>query len=252
MRRSVLALAVLLAGCGRRGFEERHGADAAIDAVVDATIDVPGDSIDAPVTRTPPLFVQTRSADGNGTTTCTLAYSNAVAAGDLLVATIDITPSSSAVLVGVTDNRGDTFTALGPFDGNGVRHYITHAYAAGGPTTVTAEISSATNMYFDLRLHEYANTALVSPIEMAASKTGTSTGTDAATVTLTTTEPNEMIFALATFVGTGNEGSGFSVRSTYDGDVTEDRIVALPGAHDATATTGAASWVISAAAIRGR
>lgn len=243
VRRPALVLVlVALAGC-RIGFEARTAPDAGADAAPDAHLPLA------------PRFVQTDSTMNPGSPTIALAFPAEVAAGDLLLCAIDLVPAT-ATLVSVTDDKGNAYTTAGPFDGNGgSRHYLAWTIAAtGGPTTVTATTSEAPMMFYTLRLHEYADVAASSPVHGATSATGTTNATDGAqSPPIATTEPNELIFGLVTFFGpAGAAGTGFTTRSTFDADLTEDMIAATPGTYRVIATSNGSSWTATGVAVRGR
>jgi len=236
---------VVLAGC-RIGFDARTAPDGGPDAVADGS--------DARIPLAP-RFVQTDSTMNPGAATIALSFPADVVAGNLVLCAIDFVPAT-ATLVSITDDKGNTYTAAGPFDGNGgVRHYLAWTIAAiGGPTTVTAMTSAAPTTFYDLRLHEYADVAAGSPVHGAASATGTTMAPDGAqSPPVTTTEPNELIFGFVTFFGpAGTAGTGFMSRSMFDADLTEDMVAVTPGTYRALATSNGSSWTATVAAIRGR
>ena len=237
-----IALVVLLASC-RIGFSERTATDASPDVALDGRV------------PTAPQFVQTDSTRNAGSTTAGLALPNDVVAGDLLLVAIDLVPGPAITLVSVTDDKGNTYTPLGPWDANNVRHYLAWSIAqTSGPTTITSTLSGAPSMFYDLRLHEYANTAQASPIEMTAFSNGTTTAVDGAqSPTITTLEPNELIFGFFTLSGgAGAAGTGFTERSTFDADLVEDMAAPVPGPYQAIATCSGLWWNALVASIRGR
>lgn len=241
-----LWLVVALAGC-RVGFSERGPGDAATDTAPDVEVDG----------RIPlaPRFVQTNATANAGSTTAALALTNEVVAGNLLLVAIDVVPGPGLTLVSVTDDKGNAYTPLGPWDGNNVRHYLAWSIAqASGPTTITSTMSAAPTSYYDLRLHEYANTAQTNPIEATAFASGTSTAVDAArSPTIMTLEPNELIFGYFTLLnGAGIAGTGFTMRSTFDADLVEDAPAPTPGPYQAIATCTGQWWNAVVASIRGR
>lgn len=239
-----LAILAALAACGRLEFARTNR---------DASVDTPPDQAHVP---TAPVFVQTESSGNTGATVAALALPADVTAGNMILVAIDLVPGQSITLVQTADNQGNTYRTLGPFDGiDQVRHYLVYAIAGvSGPTKVTATVSSAPGLYFDFRLHEYAGTAADDPIQATASATGTSTAIDAArSGPVTTTEPNELIFGFVTYSGQGGAGTGFTMRSMFDGDLTEDRVAVTPGAYEAISTLeSGSSWTATVAAIRGR
>jgi hypothetical protein len=68
----------------------------------------------------------------------------------------------------------------------------------------------------------------------------------------TTTAAGELIFGYGTTT-TAKVGTGFVTRSTFDSDLTEDRISGAPGPYEAvgTMTTGT-GWTMLMLALRGR
>ena len=242
--RGILVL-VALAGC-RIGFDARTQPDAGADASTDAA--------DARVPL-PPRFVQTDSTMNPGAATIGLALSADVTAGNLLLHMIDYVPGTTIQLASITDDKSNTYQVIGPFDGNGnIRHYLAWSIAAtAGPTTVTATLTGAPSTFFDLRLHEYENVDPIAPIQATASATGTTTAVDGAqSAPVTTVAPNQLIFGAITFFGVGTGGTGFTIRSTFDGDVTEDMVAPTPGVYRAIGTSSGSSWTATVAAIRGR
>ncbi len=237
---------VVIAGCGRLGFEVRVGEDAAAELE-------PRDGR-VPIT---PAFVQTYSARNPGFASVTASLPADVMAGNLLLVGVEFSPGAPFRLTGVTDDKNNRYSLLGPFDGLGdLRHYLAYAIArTSGPTTITSTLDGAPSPYYSLRLHEYASTAQTGPIEVSAFATGTDSSIDGARSGLiTTTEPNELLFGYATFFG-GSPGTGteFTTRSTFDGDLTEDRLAPTPGGYEVTATMlGGSQWTVIGAAIRGR
>ena len=235
--RSLVVVGVL-AACGRVGFSPATGADGPANQI-----------------RTPPRFVQTDSTGAGSAAVATRALPANVAAGNMILVAIDVVPGAGITVV-VTDDKGQTYTVLGPFDGNdSVRHFIAYTLAQmSGPTTVTSTLSSAPATYHDLRLHEYANTAMTDPVEATASATGITQVMDGVrSGVVTTTEPNELIFGFATYAGQGVPGTGFTLRSNFDFDLTEDRVAVTPGPYEALSTlTNGSTWTIDAVTIRGR
>jgi len=232
-----------LAACGRVGFSpatDGNPADQAVDQ-------------NRPIA--PPTFVQTDSYGAGSNAVATLAMPAPVTAGNMILVAIDIVPGTG-VTVTVSDDQLNAYTVLGPFDGIAdVRHFLAYAFAQrSGPTTVTSTLSSRPADYHDLRLHEYAGTSATDPIEATASATGTSQTLDGArSGFVTTTEPNELIFGFGTYSGRGDAGSGFTLRSSFDFDLTEDRVAPTPGPYEAVSTlTTGSNWMMTVAAIRGR
>ncbi len=234
-------------GCGRIAFDPlatSSESDAAADDAAD----------DAAIVRIAPAFVQKRDTSPGAVQAPTLTLPNDVTAGDLIIVVVDVTVPLPA-LVSVTDTVGSAYVVV-ETPAPSWRTFLAYGVAgASGPATITATMSATPTASFNVRAFEYTNVAQTSVISQVAGDTGTLIGADATQTTILTTEPNQMIFAFATFRGAaGQTGTGYTVRSTFDGDIVEDRIVATPGQTTASATPRPATsgWAIGALAIRGR
>jgi hypothetical protein len=72
------------------------------------------------------------------------------------------------------------------------------------------------------------------------------------TPSIMTESDNELLFVLGVCDGTGTSGTGFTLRSNFDGDVTEDMIAATAGSYVGMATeSGDPGWTMSIAAFHG-
>jgi hypothetical protein len=176
----------------------------------------------------------------------------AVQRGDLLLSALDYSPQANTPTI--TDSQGNSYTVLGPFDGPGNppnRQFLAYTFA-----TATEDISCTATLpgsagYFEMRLQEYAGVSTVAPVDVVAGAGGTTTGVDGVQVSLTTTGPNELLYALVIFEQGGVQGTGFTLRTGYQGDVSEDRQVPVAQTITATATMSMGSaWTISALALR--
>jgi hypothetical protein len=227
--------------CGRLGFSEREAPDAEpIDAGIDAAI-------------APPVLVQAKGFENNNQTTLTGQLN--VTAGDTLIATVDLDPIEN--LVGITDSLGSTYAIAGPFDGQNLRIYITHAkIAATGPVTVTATADNPPGI-FGLRLHELSGIA-DDPLDVAATATGTANPpTTVSGPTLTTTAGGELVFALSlTFnPATASPGPGYTTVLAFDGDISESRFAPSPGPQTVQTDLDTGTnigWLTAAAAFRAK
>ncbi|MEO8842318.1 MAG: hypothetical protein ABI591_00045 [Kofleriaceae bacterium] len=230
MRAVVLAL---IAGCGRVAFDDR---------TFDANPDSNG--------RTAPALVANDDAFLAGGSSITSSLSNVVA-GHLIVLAIGYDHTADVKLALVTGSSGDQFTVLGPADGSPNRQYLAYAIAANsGPDTFTATLDADADTYLELRSHEYANVDAVDPLDQYIAASGTVPIQPS--VTLTTTAPNELLFAFVVTVGgVTTAGAGFTAVTTAADDITEDRVAAEPGSYQVTAMSDMGDWTLSAAAIRG-
>jgi hypothetical protein len=207
----------------------------------------------------PITFVQTTGGSGNvdGGTSVTVPFQFAVADHHALVVCVDY--FATATVAAVTDSLGNTFrTIAGPLDGQGIRNYIALAEdVRGGADQVTVALAGPYGRVIEVYLHEYAGFAAQDAFDVGAFNSGTDPKydggpTDGVTATLTTTGDNELLFG---FVVTGgaHAGTGFTARSAFHANLTEDRQLGGRGTSTATATVYAGTtWTMVAAAFRGQ
>jgi hypothetical protein len=193
-------------------------------------------------------FVQTAASKNSGGSSVMITFTNPVVAHDTLIVCTDVATPGSAT---VTDSLGNTFTAVvGPISDFSTRFYIFAAFdVAGGNDTVSIVVTVAANTAFEGYIHEYAG--LVG-VDTGGGQDGSATGADAMTSgTIQTHFGNELIFGFGT-TGTATVGTGFMQRSSFDSNITEDKVVTAPGLYAATATMAAgAQWTMLMGAFRG-
>jgi hypothetical protein len=102
-------------------------------------------------------------------------------------------------------------------------------------------------------VHEYAGIATSSAFDRASSANGATAAQDGMNSgSVTTTWPRELVFGFAE-TGTAAPGTGFTARSLYGDNVTEDRVVEAIGSYHATATmVGGSEWSMMVATFKGR
>jgi len=207
-----MAVLVVAVACGRVGFDPSAPRDAT--AATDGTADATPRSF---------AFVQTKSENAGAASAHSIAFDARVTAGDLLVVAFDFDANTALTPILIGDMRATSYQLLGPFD-NGTNHqYIAYAVA--------------TSSGIEVRIHEYAGAWPAAPLDQQVGANGGSLAMDGAQPPpLTTTQPDELIFGSFTFGGAGVPGTGFTQRSSLDGDVTEDQLAATPGVHRVTAT----------------
>jgi hypothetical protein len=116
---------------------------------------------------------------------------------------------------------------------------------AGGPNTVKATFGGtvgATEVY----IHEYNGADPVAPLDVQSGTTGT--GANANSGAATTTSANDLVFGYCV-TGTATAGPGFTVRSNFRGNLTEDKIAPTTGPASATATASSA-WALQMGAFK--
>lgn len=243
MGRSVVRLALaitLVAGCNQVfGIEPTHLQDGDIATPIDA----------AP----PVAIVQAIAREQLKTTSNTLAFMQAVTAGNAIVIGVY---TESAVVVSVHDTLGTTYTqVIGPV-ALPVLSANMYLYAAlgvaGGPDAVTVEVNptqGANSPSIELYVHELAN---VAGLDGAAGMPGDSQVPDGTTSgSITTHGANEMILGFGVADSSMAAGTGFVTFLTYDNNLTEGLVVTAPGSYSATGTS-VGSWTMLAVALAGR
>jgi hypothetical protein len=223
----------------------------------DAPRDVGGmDAVDAHDAGPPPppiAFVQTKGGK-DVATSATVAFATDVQKGHTLIVALDFGTASAATVTKVTDTLGDTYDlVLGPYEGGGVWQYIYYAISgATGPDAVTVTISASAEV--EVYLHEYSGLAQVGTVDTGASdSTSGVSDADGGVVVgpIVTHASNELVFVFATCANSCVAGPGFLTRSTFDGNLTEDRIAVAPASYKGVATAIDGGWAASMLAFHG-
>lgn len=211
----------------------------------------------AGVTNTNISFVQgTYSTPQSASTSVSVTFAGAQAAGDLNVAVVGWN-NSSATVSKVTDSKGNTYiAAVGPTTISGVASQTIYyakniAGASAGSNAVTVTFSGAA-AYPDVRILEYSGADPSNPVDVVSTSTGSSASSTSAGVT--TTYANDLLFG-ANMVQTETTaaGSGFIKRmiTSPDADIAEDRLVTATGSYSASATLSPGSpWIMQMVAFR--
>jgi hypothetical protein len=239
VRYAVAGLALI--ACGRFDFDPpNHVGDAAGDA--------PGSAA-----RIAPRFIQYQDGVQMPASTLSISFGEAVMSGDLIVVTVAFVATPLATLTALTDTTGDTFTVLPVLVATPTTaSYVAYAFASSTATETVTTTLSAQATLLAVRVHDYAGVDPAQPVDMYATATGSASGSDAIAVPITTSNPNDLLFAYAiSATGAATVGTDFVPLSTVSGDVTEDRLAAQPGTYMATASTLNPPWSIEALALDG-
>jgi hypothetical protein len=202
-------------------------------------------------------FVQgTYATPQSSPTSVTAAFAGAQTAGDLNVVVVGWN-NTTATVSSVADSKGNSYVlAVGPTTISGVAsqsiYYAKNIVpATAGSNTITVTFSGAA-AFPDVRILEYSGADPNTPVDVASGSSGNSaTSTSAAVTTL---NANDLLFG-ANIVQTTTTaaGSGFTSRmiTSPDGDIAEDRLVAVTGSYSATAAVSPAGpWIIQMVAFR--
>jgi hypothetical protein len=179
-----------------------------------------------------PAFVQVHATETTMQTTCTAAFDQPLVAGDAVVVSIYI---EDTTITTVTDSLGSQYTRLvGPIaDTLNDAVYIFAAFdVAGGADTVTAT-AAASALTLTLYVHEYSN---IAAFDAGNGASGVDDNIDAMkSGPIATRTANELLFGFGIADSTA-AGTGFTARSSYRNNVSEDRITDAAGSYQATGT----------------
>jgi len=211
----------------------------------------------APSSGAPIAFVQTNSATPQTSmSSVSVPYTFAQSTGDLNVVVVGWNDTTAQV-GSVTDTKGNAYQlAVGPTQVSGLLtqsiYYATNiGAAAAGGNAVNVSFTVAAN-FADIRILEYAGLDPGSPVDATASATGSSA--TSSTPAAVTTNASDLLFAANTVSSwTTGPGTGWTSRviTNPDGDIAEDRTVAVAGSYDSTAPLGSAdAWVMQMVAFK--
>lgn len=154
--------------------------------------------------------------------------------------------------VSLTDSRGNAYAAATTRAtwSNGWSAQTFYATnIAAGTNTVSTTFSTTIQSFGIVQAHEYAGVDRISPVDGTASQTGTGTTMNSGPVT--TTGPNDLLFAATASVGhVKSVGAGYTGRLNTSGNRTMDRIAATPGTYNAAANNSGGAWVIQLTAFK--
>jgi hypothetical protein len=193
-------------------------------------------------------FVQVASNAGSGSpSTLSLAFSANTNAGDLILVAFDY--STTATPSSVTDSQGNVFTAVGNqlTSPGGVRSRVYYAKnIKGGADTVTVNLT-ASSSWLELYLTEYSGLDLTNPIDAQAGSSGNAGAVSSGNAT--TNFAGDVIYGFCIGDSVCSAGSGFAGRSTFNGNLIEDKIAGNAGSYAATgsATSG---WTMQMLALK--
>ena len=195
-----------------------------------------------------PAFVQARSKQITTGTVNSLTFTNANAAGNLIVAYVVWDNPSPVTL---RDSRGNTYASVAPptpWGANGTwrsqMFYATNI--AGGTNTLTATFQGAITSFGRLYIHEYSGLDRTAPLDVSRVATGTARAMDSGPAT--TTNANDVIFGAGsstnnvTAAGTGFRLPRARTRRLPRVATSAGRVVSGRSPRSRTAADAAAAW----------
>jgi hypothetical protein len=154
----------------------------------------------------------------------------------------------------VADSLGNTYTAaMGSTLWSNSQYSVRTFYAisrSGGADTVTATFATAVQSWGIVYALEYSGVAQTAPVDVTAAAAGASGSLNSGTVT--TTNSTDLLFAggASANMVTG-PGAGYTARSTFAGNMTEDQVVSAKGSYSATASNSSGvAWAMQLVAFK--
>jgi chitodextrinase len=179
-----------------------------------------------------------------------VSFENRTTAGDLVIVGIYFGPSSS--IVSVTDSQANVYSQIGtalssPTNNQSAALFYAKAIK-GGPDTVTVRLNAVPGSPgLGIYIFEYKGLDTISPLDGNAQAAGSSSSVSSGS--LTTTVSGDLLFGFCVSDASCSEGEGFTARSTFDGNLGEDKILNAAGTTSATATADQ-PWTMQAAAFK--
>ena len=196
-------------------------------------------------------FVQTATLYQVSTSkTISKAFSSASSTGNLIIVHLDW-DGQTRDISSVTDSKSNTYHLInGPTNWNGSNYrgdlwYAYNITGGSGAITVTATLNGNPTSYTQIYIAEYSGIQLTNPLDQNSVATG-SAGSESSG-SKTTTFANELIFGIS--IGSNgliNDGSGFTLRSSANQNIEEDKKVTSIGTYSATFTNtnpGGNFWI---------
>ncbi len=193
-------------------------------------------------------FVQVVASTTSGTaSSSSLSFSKNTVAGDLIVVGFDF--NSSAKPSSITDSQGNIFTLVGtelttPGGAHGAVYYAKNIKGGADKVTVTLSASSA---FLEIYLTEYSGVDQTNPIDAQVGASGSAGSVSSGNATTTVT--SDVIYSYCVGDMACTVGSGFTARSTFDGNLIEDKTAGNAGTYAATGSA-TAGWTMQLVALK--
>jgi uncharacterized protein (TIGR03437 family) len=196
-------------------------------------------SLTAPQTVSP-LFIQEKDVTNGPANPSIVSFSSASTTGDLIVLAVTH-DNQKANISSVSDNQGNVYARAiagqnWGTNGNQARTELWYAVGitgGGSPLSATVKFSASPSSFVTLYMSEYSGISALDQTAVHAAK-GSVSGTFSSGVQ-TTGAAGELIFGhCEVWKGTAQAGSGFTLRSSFNGDVDESTNAASTGSYAAT------------------
>jgi glucose/arabinose dehydrogenase len=205
-----------------------------------------------PGTGPPPRGISlVKQATGSVTGATTLSVPISTAAGDALVASVAVKAGSSVSVTRVADSTGATWTkgAVGFLTGSNTRSEVWYRPGAPAVTSVTVTISASNTVAANVS--EWSGVATAAGLD-AAGGAGNAASTTAATPSITTTQPGDLVIGAVNYPGSATStlsAAGFTALNSFSVSTT----VNGRAAYQIASAGGSyrASWTLSSSAASG-
>jgi hypothetical protein len=193
-------------------------------------------------------FVQSfAQASPGAAASLALSFPANTGAGDFILVAFDY--ASSATPSSVADSQGNVFTPVGNQltspGGDSSRVYYAKNIK-GGADTVTVTLSR-TSVWLEIYLIEYSGTDPNNPIDAQAGASGGAGAVSSGNAT--TTVAGDVIYGYCAADAACTVGSGFTARSTLNGNLLEDMVAGSAGSYAATGTANS-GWTMQMVALK--
>jgi chitodextrinase len=193
-------------------------------------------------------FAQQKANAFGSVSSANISFGSATTAGDLVIVGIYFGPSSS--IVSVTDSQANLYTQIGTALSSPTNKQRSALFYAknikGGSDTVTVLLNAVPQSPgLGIYIFEYKGVDTVSPLDGNAQAAGSSSSVSSGN--LTTTVSGDLLFGFCVSDSTCSRGSGFTARSTSEGNLGEDKTLTAAGTTSAIATANAPWTMITAA-----
>ncbi len=196
----------------------------------------------------PASFVQAAGSAASGTPrTLSLSFPANTTAGDLILVAVDY--SSNVTSSSVSDSQGNVFTPVGnqlSSPGGALSRVYYAKNIKGGADTVTVTLS-ANSSFLELYLSEYSGVDPTNPIDAQVGASGSAGAVSSGTAV--TSVAGDIIYGYCLGDAACTVGSGFTARSTLNGNLLEDKVAGSAGSY---AATGSANngWTMQMVALK--
>jgi hypothetical protein len=180
----------------------------------------------------PIAFVQVAANSSSAASSSfSLSFPSKTATGDTILVGFDF--DANSVPTSVTDSQGNVFAQIGAqlTSPGGARSRVYYAKSIkGGPDTITVNLS-ANSAWIELYISEYSGVDTVNPINAQAGASGSAGSVSSGAAA--TTVAGDVIYGYCVGDSLCKAGAGSAARSTFHGNLIEDKTAGNPGSYAA-------------------